>query len=76
MPRRLLTLSVMVYLMFSKQSFADQHGLTLLETSASDGTNVEQAFVRLATEIKRMVDLSPPPEDSRKKTDCHKCHIS
>ena len=67
--------------MFCIQDFADQHGLTLMETSACDGTNVEQAFVRLAAEIKRKVDLSPPSEDSckekqRPKTNDYKCCIS
>lgn len=37
------------------QMFAQQHGMPLMETSAKDDTNVEQAFVNLAETIVRCV---------------------
>lgn len=40
------------------KAFADWRGLQLFETSARDGTNVDEAFMAIATEIMRR---SPPP---------------
>ena len=34
------------------QSFADEIGIPFLETSAKNATNVEQAFMTMAAEIK------------------------
>jgi hypothetical protein len=34
------------------QAFADEIGIPFLETSAKDATNVEQAFMTMAAEIK------------------------
>ena len=41
----------MVYLIFF-QEFADSLGIPFLETSAKNATNVEQAFMTMAAEIK------------------------
>lgn len=35
------------------QAFADELGIPFLETSAKDSTNVEQAFLTMAAEIKK-----------------------
>ncbi|XP_037499664.1 ras-related protein Rab-1A [Rhipicephalus sanguineus] len=40
------------------KAFADQQGLEFFETSAKDGTNVEEAFMAMATEI---MHRPPPP---------------
>ncbi len=54
------------------QAFAQQRGLPLLETSAKDDTNVEQAFLNLAETIvrsppkKREVGISVPVGESVK----------
>lgn len=40
------------------QEFADQLGIPFLETSAKNATNVEQAFMTMAAEIKRR--MGPP----------------
>ncbi|KAL1484959.1 hypothetical protein MTO96_032266, partial [Rhipicephalus appendiculatus] len=44
------------------KAFADYRGLQLIETSASDGSNVEEAFMAIAREIMR---CSPPPARRR-----------
>jgi len=38
-----------------QQEFADSIGIQLLETSAKNATNVEQAFLTMAAEIKKRV---------------------
>ena len=44
------------------KEFADQLGISMLETSAKNATNVEQAFLTMAKQIKdRFVRSSPPP---------------
>ena len=37
---------------FASQAFADEIGIPFLETSAKNATNVEQAFMTMAAEIK------------------------
>ena len=37
----------------SATEFAEKHGLSFIETSAQDGSNVEQAFSKILTEIYR-----------------------
>lgn len=50
------------------QEFAKRYNLIYLETSAKDGTNVSEAFVRLGTGILRQIKegeikiIKPPPE--------------
>jgi len=44
-----LDASVTVY----DQAFADELGIPFLETSAKDAINVEQAFLTMASEIKK-----------------------
>ena len=41
----------------SQQEFAEQLGITFLETSAKNATNVEQAFLLMAKQIKDRYDL-------------------
>ncbi|KAK6014900.1 Ras family protein, partial [Ostertagia ostertagi] len=66
------------------KKFADDHGLTFIETSALDSTNVEKAFTQVLTKIYRAgtanirngdvggVDLSinPTAENTTKKGCC------
>lgn len=40
------------------KSFADEIGIPFLETSAKDSTNVEQAFMTMASEIKKRWEIS------------------
>ena len=47
------------------QDFADQLCIPFLETSAKNATNVEQAFIKMASEIKRSLT---PQEQARKPT--------
>ena len=47
------------------QDFADQLCIPFLETSAKNATNVEQAFIKMASEIKRSL---APQEQARKPT--------
>jgi hypothetical protein len=44
------------YLLF--QTLADEIGIPFLETSAKDATNVENAFMTMAGEIKNRLQLS------------------
>ncbi|KAH3742685.1 Ras family protein [Pelomyxa schiedti] len=46
------------------KEFADELGITLIETSAKNSTNVEQAFFKMAAEIKSKMGgtVSPPPQ--------------
>ena len=53
----------MLTLTLSLQAFADEIGIPFLETSAKNATNVEQAFMTMAAEIKNrhvagLLDLS------------------
>lgn len=41
------------------RSFADKHGLSFIETSALDSTNVERAFQDILTEIYTIVSRRP-----------------
>jgi len=41
------------------KEFADKLGIPFLETSAKNATNVEQAFITMATDIKNRMDASP-----------------
>ena len=41
------------------KEFADQLGLSFLETSAKNATNVEQAFITMAAEIKNRSSCCP-----------------
>lgn len=38
--------------LFALQAFADEIGIPFMETSAKNATNVEQAFMAMAAEIK------------------------
>ena len=42
------------------QEYADQLGIPFLETSAKNATNVEQAFMTMAAEIKNRVGPPAP----------------
>eukprot|EP00960_Hanusia_phi_P041574 755060-Hanusia_phi.AAC.6 len=44
------------------KEFADQLGIPFLETSAKDSTNVEQAFITMAAEIKARMAQAPAPK--------------
>lgn len=46
------------------QAFADEIGIPFLETSAKNATNVEQAFMTMAAEIKNRYDQPQCPADS------------
>lgn len=48
------------------QEYADSLGVPFLETSAKTATNVEQAFLTMAAEIKTRVSSSPTQNDSRR----------
>lgn len=43
---------VVLIIMMNLQEYADQLGIPFLETSAKSSTNVEQAFLTMASEIK------------------------
>ena len=45
------------------QSYANEHGLSFLEASAKDSTNVVEAFEKLAQDIVNRIENSPPPEN-------------
>jgi len=45
------------------KSFAEKHGLSFIETSALDSTNVELAFQNILTEIYHIMSRPPPSED-------------
>jgi len=47
------------------QEFAESVGIPFIETSAKDGTNVHQAFFRLATEIIMELDIQRKVEIER-----------
>jgi len=43
------------------KSFADELNIPFLETSAKNATNVEQAFLTMAAQIKNKMQSQPPP---------------
>lgn len=45
------------------KEYADQLGIPFLETSAKNATNVEQAFMTMAAEIKNRMGPTPSPAD-------------
>lgn len=45
--------SIFLFFFFSRQEFADSLAIPFLETSAKNATNVEQAFMTMAAEIKK-----------------------
>lgn len=47
------------------QEYADQLGIPFLETSAKNATNVEQAFMTMAAEIKNRMGPTPSPADNK-----------
>ena len=50
--------------LFFFQEYADSLGIPFLETSAKNATNVEQAFMTMAAEIKnRMGPVSASPDN-------------
>lgn len=53
------------YQMVCVQQFADQLGIPSLETSAKNATNVEQAFLTMASEIKNRMGPSPAGIDNK-----------
>lgn len=54
------TIHTVFSLSFS-QEFADQLQIPFLETSAKNATNVEQAFMTMAAEIKKVQGNEPGP---------------
>mmetsp|Transcript_18609 Transcript_18609/g.60658 ORF Transcript_18609/g.60658 Transcript_18609/m.60658 type:complete len:203 (+) Transcript_18609:51-659(+) len=50
------------------KAFADEVGIPFLETSAKDATNVEQAFMTMASEIKTKMASQPAMQASRGAT--------
>jgi Ras-related protein Rab-1A len=53
--------------MNTAKDFADGLGIPFLETSAKNATNVEQAFILMATEIKNRMQTVPPPGGNTKQ---------
>jgi len=49
----------------SAKDFADKLGIPFLETSAKNSTNVEQAFLTMATDIKNRMDASGGNNDPK-----------
>ena len=49
------------------QEYADQLGIPFLETSAKNATNVEQAFMTMAGEIKNRMGPSSVAQDKSTK---------
>lgn len=48
------------------QEYADQLDIPFLETSAKNATNVEQAFMTMAAEIKNRMGPSSVPSDGNR----------
>jgi len=44
------------------KAFADELNIPFLETSAKNATNVEQAFLTMAAQIKNKMQTQPPPQ--------------
>lgn len=53
------------------QEFADSLGIPFLETSAKSATNVEQAFLTMARQIKVKPEISRRPGDIHLLTNCY-----
>jgi len=51
----------------SGKEFAEKLGIPFLETSAKNATNVEQAFITMATDIKNRMDASPNGVNPKQK---------
>lgn len=51
--------------MFLFQEYADSLGIPFLETSAKNATNVEQAFMTMAAEIKNRMGPVTASQDSK-----------
>ena len=51
--------------LFLKQEYADQLLIPFLETSAKNATNVEQAFMTMAAEIKKTMGPITAASDSK-----------
>lgn len=51
------------------KEFADSLGIEFLETSAKTSTNVEQAFLTMASQIKARMKTQPAPGADKKKVD-------
>eukprot|EP01084_Bolivina_argentea_P002119 3899_1 len=49
------------------KAFADELTIPFLETSAKNATNVEQAFLTMAAQIKNKMQSQPPPNPQRKQ---------
>ncbi|KAH7862865.1 hypothetical protein Vadar_010456 [Vaccinium darrowii] len=52
----------------SAKAFADELGIPFMETSAKDSTNVEQAFMAMAAEIKNRMASQPAMNNARPPT--------
>lgn len=55
-----------LYPFYCFQEYADQLDIPFLETSAKNATNVEQAFMTMAAEIKNRMGPSSVPSDSNR----------
>jgi len=49
------------------KAFADERGIPFLETSAKDSTNVEKAFIQMASDIKARMAVVPAGEEAADK---------
>jgi len=47
-----------MFVPFVHQAFADEIGIPFMETSAKNASNVEQAFMAMAAEIKNRYEIS------------------
>ena len=56
---RMSLINLMIFIV-EFQEYADQLGIPCLETSAKNATNVEQAFMTMAAEIKNRVGPPAP----------------
>jgi len=46
------------------KAFAEERGIPFLETSAKDATNVEKAFIQMASDIKSRMAMVPAAEEA------------
>lgn len=53
----------------ASKAFADELTIPFLETSAKNATNVEQAFLTMAAQIKNKMQQQPPPNPTKKLTE-------
>ena len=60
-----MNLSNILIHIFSSQEYADQLGIPFLETSAKNATNVEQAFMTMAAEIKNRMGPVTTTSDNK-----------